>query len=125
MKESGNQISIGQYNRELPFFPNMSYIFTSADIGNLNLPAFMWIEAYFDAMNVSSPQLAVWGGHYNADESPQVNIVRFAYSGQMKQFKGKGILSSGVDIRGVTITSTTIGANPANLSQVIVHGGMI
>lgn len=125
MKESGNDISIGQYNRELPFFPNKSYVLTSADMGNLNLPAFMWIEAYFDPNNVSAPRLAVWGGHYNADGSPQVNIVRFAYSGQTKVFKGKGILASGVDCRGVTQISTTIGADPADLTQVIVYGGMI
>lgn len=125
MKESGNDISVGQYNREVPFFPNKSYVITAADVGNLYLPAFMWIEAYFNAATVTDPHLAVWGGHYNADGTPQVNLVRFAYSGQMKQFKGKGILSSGTDCRGVNQTSTAIGSDPANLTQVIVYGGAI
>lgn len=125
MAQSGNDIWINQSNRELPFFPNKSYVITAADVGKLNLPAFMWIEAYFDPENVANPHLAVWGGNLNEDGTPQVNLIRFAYSGQMKQFKGQGILASGVDCRGVTQTSTTIGADPGDLIQVIVGGGAI
>lgn len=125
MKESGNDVSIRQYNRELPFFPNKSYVVAPADLGNLNLPAFMWIQAFFTAASVPSPQLVVWGGHYNADSTPQGNLIPFAYSGQIIQFKGKGLLSSAVDCRGVTQTSTALGGAVNQITRVVVYGGAI
>jgi len=125
MKESGNDVSIGQYNRELPFFPNKTYVIEAADLGNLNLRAFMWIQAFFDAASVTSPQVVAWGGHYNADGTPQGNLIPFGYSGHIIQFKGKGLLTSAVDCRGVTQTSTPFGVAPTQIRRVVVYGGAI
>jgi hypothetical protein len=125
MLTSSNDLNINESNREVPFFPSKSWIITTTDYDDisLTLPAFMWVQAFFDATVLANAQLAVWGGKYNPNNTIQANIVRFAYSGQMIMFKGKGILTSGIDFRGTTITSTPLGANPNELSQIIVYGG--
>lgn len=125
---NGTNLDIRQQNRELPFTPSKSWILQEADKNNFNFPTGVWLQAFFDTTFDPSltgpPQLAVWSGATNDDGSKQANIVVFPFSGALVPFKSKGIFTSGVDWRGVTITSTPIGSTKtSDLLLVVVYGG--
>lgn len=121
-------LSINDRNTDIPFTPSNSWILTEADKDKLDLElTFGWIQAFFDNTLTENPVLAVYSGKSNdSDGSPQANIIQFAYSGERVKFKGNGILSSGKDCRGVTITSLPIDPESPTTSflRVIVQGGM-
>lgn len=119
-------IQITSRNTEVPFFPNLSWNLTEASKGLLNLPTFNWIQAFFDAQSLTVPaQLVIWSGNSFSDGTPIVSKVRFAYSGERINFKGKVIYDSGADRFGNTINSSTIGDNETtDLLEVIAYGGM-
>ncbi len=122
-----NQISVTSRNTELPFFPNFTYELLEADKGNITtVPAFSWIQAFFDPLLLSVPaQLAIFNGHFFDDDLPILSLVRFAYSGERINIKGRGIFVSGKNVRQQVVNSTPIGAiGGSDLSQVIAYGGM-
>jgi hypothetical protein len=119
-----SQLSITDRNTDIPFTPSQSWILTEEDKDTFIGPTFGWIQAFFHDTLTENPQLAVFSGKKNLDGTRQANIVRFAFSGERVKFKGCGILTSGKDCRGVTITSAPIGNSPTtDLLQVIVEGG--
>ena len=123
-------LNVTDRNTEMPFFPSTSWTLTQSDLtaGTTSgfKDTFTWIQVFFDAESLTAPaQLVVYSGKPNQDGSPQCNLVRFAYSGEMKPFKGQAIVASGDDVRGDTWTSTPIGDDAdTELSQVIVYGSM-
>lgn len=120
------QLNIGDRNTELPFFPSENWDLLEADKGNITLPTFNWIQAFYDVTQLSAtPELAVWSGNNDVNGNPIVNRVRFPFSGAMIPFKGKAIFSSGTNIRGQTVTSAPIGNTPTtDLLKVVAWGGM-
>lgn len=125
MPETIEQISVTSRNTELPFFPNATYNLLEADKGKIDLPAFSWIQAFFDATFSGTPQLAIFTGYTFPDGSPLLSLVRFAYSGERINIKGSGIFASGQNVRNQAVISTVIGAVLTDdLSQVIAYGGM-
>lgn len=120
-------LSITDRNTDIPFFPNVTWILEEADLDAKNLPTFNWIQAFYDSSTLSgTPNLAVFTGAYHDDGvTPIVAYVPFAYSGERVNIKGNGIFSTGEDIRGVTITTTPLGADPAtDILKVVAWGGM-
>jgi len=122
-----SNISLTDRNTDIPFFPNISYNLTNDDFGvidPINMPAFQWIQAFFDDTLDARPQLCVFTGAYDTLGAPILSQVTFAYSGHMIQIKGMGIFSFGKNWRGQSITSTPIGSTAStNLLLVTVYGG--
>jgi hypothetical protein len=124
---SAYDIGVPQPTFDIGFFPSSSWGLTSASFGNLQLPTFNWIQAFW-ASNLGAgvtPQLVVSMGHKTDAGVLIGNLVRFSYSGERVPMKGKIILSSGFDRFGNAITSTPInsGAPTTSLTQVIAFGG--
>ena len=119
--------SVVTRNTNVPFFPQWNYPLFEADKGNISLPAFSWIQAFFDSAELTVlPQLVIYSG---TDESgantPIYSVVQFAYSGERVNVKGQGIVASATDIRGNSIASTPIGStHTSDLLQVFAWGGM-
>jgi hypothetical protein len=130
MRILSSNINITDRNTEVPFYPSFSYQIINSDmitsVNDIVLPPFFWIQAFFDAESLTAPaQLAIYSGAEDDAGNPIVSIVRFAYSGEMKNFKGLAIFTSGEDIRGDTIESTPIGATTTtDLLNVIAYSGM-
>lgn len=125
-------ILITDRNTGLPYFPSSTWTILEADkvtaatLPGSALPAFDWIQAFYDAEDLgTAAQLAIWSGAFDALGNPIVSLVRFAYSGERINFKGKAIFTTGTDRRGVVITSTPIGNTAAtDLLEVIAYGGI-
>ena len=119
-------ILISERNTGIPYFPSSSWNLTEESKGDITLPTFNWIQAFYDTDAFTQPaQLVVWSGAFHADKTPIVSKVRFAFSGERINFKGKVIYASGVDRFGNTITSTVIGSdNATDLLEVIAYGAM-
>jgi hypothetical protein len=113
-------------NLTVPFFPSASWYVTEfinpATIAPQNIvgPYFSYIQAFFGG-GVTDATIAVYSGVNADDGTPIVNPVRFAYSGETKQFKGSILLTTGVDRNGQTVTPETFG----DFSQIIAYGGTI
>lgn len=118
-------LNITNRNSELPFFPSENWYLTEESKGNLLLPTFSWLQAFFDAENITvAPQLAVWSGQYHANGDPVLSVVRFAYSGERVNFKGKAVFAAGTNILNQVVTSAVIGETATtDLLQVIAWGG--
>jgi hypothetical protein len=117
-------LSNADRNTDIPFFPNLSWNLTSSDFGNKGLATFNYIQAFFDNTLDEIPYICVYAGDRD-DGTPILSQVRFAYSGEKVQIKGKGIFESGTNIRGQAVSSTPIGDSPTtDLSEVIAYGGM-
>jgi len=120
---SNRDIAILEVNRNLPFFGSQITVvsgFNDPLNMHIQIRGFNWIQAFYSSSIVGNPILAVWSGINFPDNTPQVNKVRFAYSGQMIPFHGGAILTSGIDVDGNTITST-----PFNqFIEILRHGGM-
>jgi len=120
-----NQIDIRDRNTDIPFTPSYTYSFLEADKDTFFKIPFHWIQAFFVPTGfTANPELVIYGGELNANNSKQGSLVRFAYSGERIKIKGLGILSTAADCRGVTVTSIPIGgATNASFSKVIAWGG--
>lgn len=119
-------LEVTQRNTELPFFPSISWPLIESDKGNFTLPTFHWIQAFFNSTTLTEePVLAIWSGKYASDGVTKiVSPVRFAFSGERINFKGKAIVATGVDIFGNTVTSLVIGSDATtDFSAVIAYGG--
>ncbi len=123
-----SNISVTDRNTDIPFFPNITYNFLNADydvIDPIDIPAFSWIQAFFDSGLLVAPTICVYTGNRDENDDPILSQVRFAYSGERINIKGMGIFSTGKNWRGQTVTSVPIGAaTTTNLLQVIAYGGM-
>lgn len=128
-------LNINQRNTELSFFPSSSWGIVQADVvpdgtSPDEFPlhiTFSYIQAFFDAATITvDPILCVWSGKVNPlTGAPIISPVRFAYSGQMVQFKGSLILESGNDVTGKAYQSTVIGNTATtDLSEVYAFGGL-
>lgn len=118
------QLDIQDRNTDIPFTASCTWSLTEADKDVFQKLTFGWIQAFFDDTLGVNPELVVFSGNYNADNTKQGNLIRFAYSGERVKFKGNMILSSADDCRGVTITSTPIGSTgTTDLLKVIAYGG--
>lgn len=114
-------------NTELPFFPNFTYDLLEADKGVETLPAFNWIQAFFDSTQfVGNPKLVVLSGFEEDGTTKIYSEISFAYSGEMKNIKGKGIVDAATNIRDQSISSDVIGvSDPVTMiTKVTVYGGM-
>lgn len=122
----GKQINITSRNTDLPFFPNFTYELFEADKDNKDIPTFTWIQAFFDSTLSVAPELAIFSGSNFEDTNlPILSLVRFAYSGERINIKGRGIFTTGKNIRGQTVKSIGIGTIvTTQFSQVIAYGGM-
>jgi hypothetical protein len=119
-------ISIQVPNYEVPYFPSYSWGLTNSDFDVKNLYTFNWIQAFWDSNDLGvDPILVVSNGDTDSSGNLIVSAIQFAFSGQMINFKGKMILSSGDDRRGVTVTSLPINAAAPTTSflKVIAYGG--
>lgn len=118
-------------NPELPFFPTYSWEITDADYyvftTETALYPFMWVQAFFDAAQLTVIPTLVFS---SGQRDPESNVlicsqVCFPFSGALMPFKGQYFIETGVDRRGDTITSTPI--NPAapttSLNKVVLYGG--
>jgi hypothetical protein len=119
-------LNITDRNTDIPFFPNISWNFTSADFGVIaNIPTFSWIQAFFDNTLTEVPVLSVFTGSYREDGTPILSEVTFAYSGEMRNCKGCGIFSTGKNIRNQNVSSLDIGGSATTtFSKVVAWGGM-
>lgn len=123
--ETVENLSVSDRNTDMPFFPSLTWNLTNADFGVKTLPTFNYIQAFFDATLTDPPYLCVYSGNNHTDGSPILSQVRFAYSGEKIQIKGKGIFASGTNIRDQAVTSLPIGSTPTDdLLEVIAYGGM-
>ena len=114
-------------NNEIPFFPSYSYEIIEADKDKkFDRFSFQWVQAFFDSSFTGEPTLVIGNGSTEPNTGVKKgSAIIFAYSGQMLPIKGIEILSSGLDVRGRTVTSTVIGSTAATqLSKVIVYGGI-
>lgn len=118
---STKDLGITTDNVLLPFIPGKSWPIVSGDVGDLSMPTFNWIQAFWESSFTDPAILAVWSGDYNDAGVMIVNPIRFAYSGERVVFKGKVILANGVDRFGNTVTSSAIGTD---LSAVYGFGGV-
>jgi len=119
-----DQIDIRDRNTDIPFTPSYSFSLTEDDKDTFFEIPFHWIQAFFDNTLGVNPELVIYAGALNADNTKQGNLVRFSYSGERVKIKGRGILSTADDCRGVTITSTPIGnTGTTDLLKVIAYGG--
>lgn len=123
-----SNISVTDRNTDIPFFPNITYNLLNADYGIIDpvaIPAFSWIQAFFDSTLGVAPEICVFTGAFDTLGAPILSQVRFAYSGERINIKGSGIFATGKNWRGQTVTSTPIGSTlNANLTKVIAYGGM-
>lgn len=118
-------LSTSDRNTDIPFFPNQNWNLTNADFGDKSLPVFNYIQAFFDETLQDVPYLCVYSGSDRDDGTPVLSQVRFAYSGERVQIKGKGIFASGTNVRNQSVTSLPIGNAPTtDLLEVIAYGGM-
>ena len=119
---SQSDLSIVVPNNQVGFFPSISWEIKPTDISVITKAPFFWVQAFWDSTDYTGgiPTLLVSKG----DNSP-VSPILFAFSGEMKPFKGKAFWSSGNDRYGNSQTATPI--NPASttdsLTKVIVYGG--
>jgi hypothetical protein len=120
-------------NITIPFIPSVSWEILSTDVIDPQTTSvyskkgnyFSYIQAFFDAAQVTNAILAVYSGHDDASGNPIVSPVRFAFSGERVQFKGIFILTEGQDINGNTITSTVIGNTSAtDITSAYAYGGV-
>ncbi len=121
-----SQLNALDKNILIPFFPSGSWELKIANVVSDNtkipastLPYFNYIQAFFPT-ETSTAILAIFAGKYHANGTPIVSPVRFAYSGERVNIKGQLILTTGTDILGYTVTSTTIGSD---ITNVYAYGG--
>jgi hypothetical protein len=119
-------IAITAPNNEVPFFPSSAWELTNADFGNQQLFTFNWIQAFWDSNDLAEdPVLVISNGDLAADGSLIASAIQFAFSGERINVKGKIILATGTDRRGVTVNSLPIdaGSPTDSFSKVIAYGG--
>jgi hypothetical protein len=119
-------IAITARNNEVPFFPSSSWELTNADFGSQRLYTFNWIQAFWDSNDLEEePVLVISNGDLDDNGDLIANAIQFAFSGERINVKGKIILATGTDRRGVTVTSLPINAASPNdsFSKVIAYGG--
>lgn len=127
MSTNRQELNLSNRNTELPFFPSHSWQFFQADYTtNPNTPTFNYIQAFFDADQLTTqPQVVVYSGQQDQNGNKIYSCVPFAYSGQMVPFKGKYLINSGGDLRGDSHQSTPIGNDATtDLISVWAYGGM-
>jgi hypothetical protein len=124
-----NDISINDKNILIPVIPDVAWPITEEMVDTTStefLITFFIIRAYYDASQFEGhPQLVIDSGKVSQETGqPYQSLIKFAYSGETRYFKGQRILSEGVDRFGNVITSTPFGEDPTiNITAIEACGG--